>query len=71
METPRVFYCPKSAATAQQGAPFGSIGCYQLRLVQPVSQEEPPFAPLHIEKGALKPVDEPFEKVTMTTCPES
>ena len=46
-------------------------GCYQLRLVQPALQEEPPFRPLHIEKGTLKPVDEPFDKVTMATCPDS
>ncbi|MDB5589154.1 MAG: hypothetical protein JWP26_4124 [Devosia sp.] len=58
-------------AEATDGTHKVFAGCYQLRLVQPALQEEPPFAPLHIEKGTLKPVNEPFEKVTMTTCPES
>lgn len=30
-------------------------GCYTLRLVQPQIQEEPPFRPLHIVEGHLKP----------------
>ena len=58
-------------AEATDGTHKVFAGCYQLRLVQPALQEEPPFRPLHIEKGTLKLVEEPFEKVTMTTCPES
>jgi hypothetical protein len=58
-------------AEATDGTHKVFAGCYQLRLVQPALQEEPPFRALHIEKGTLEPVDAPFEKVTMTTCPES
>jgi len=31
-------------------------GCYTLRLAQPAIQDTPPFSPLHIIEGALKPV---------------
>lgn len=37
-------------------------GCYELRLVQPAAQATPPFQPLGIVKGVLKPSDAGFEQ---------
>ncbi len=37
-------------------------GCYQLRLIQPAVQEEPPFRPMSIIKGALEKSDASFDK---------
>lgn len=45
------------------------IGCYELRLVQPAAQVEPPFHPLGIVKGRLKETAEPFDGA-IGICPE-
>ncbi|WP_182087256.1 hypothetical protein [Aureimonas sp. ME7] len=36
-------------------------GCYELRLVQPAAQIEPPFRPLAITKGSLAEVRDTFD----------
>lgn len=43
-------------------------GCYTLRLAQPAIQDAPPFQPLHIESGELKPVKGPLETILPKTC---
>lgn len=37
-------------------------GCYELRLVQPAAQLEPPFQPLGIVKGTLEKTDASFDE---------
>ncbi|GGE06385.1 hypothetical protein GCM10011390_26880 [Aureimonas endophytica] len=44
-------------------------GCYQLRLVQPGIQAEPPFHPLGIVKGKLEASSRAFSEA-MGTCPQ-
>ena len=46
-------------------------GCYTARLVNPAIQEEPPFRPLHIEKGSLKPSDLSYEEAVPASCPDA
>lgn len=43
-------------------------GCYTARLANPAIQE-PPFRPLHIEKGSLKPSDLPYDEALPKNCP--
>jgi hypothetical protein len=45
-------------------------GCYTARSVNPQIQE-PPFRPLHIEKGSLQPVDTAFEDSVPESCPDA
>jgi hypothetical protein len=42
-------------ATSTTGEHSFFSGCYTLRLAQPANQAEPPFRPLHIVEGKLKP----------------
>lgn len=42
-------------------------GCYTARLANPAIQE-PPFAGLHLERGALKPTDKPVEAALPEKC---
>ena len=53
-----IFYSVPVAikATDSKGNQKTFAGCYTARLAQPQIQE-PPFQPMHIEKGQLKPVD--------------
>jgi hypothetical protein len=53
-----IFYSVPVAikATDSKGNQKTFAGCYTARLAQPQIQE-PPFQPMHIEKGALEPVD--------------
>jgi hypothetical protein len=46
-------------------------GCFTARLVNPAIQEEPPFRPLHIEKGSLKPSDLSYEEAVPASCPDA
>ncbi|SKA35601.1 hypothetical protein SAMN05428963_11971 [Consotaella salsifontis] len=50
------------------GAAQVYAGCYTLRLAQPAAQATPPFQPLSITEGTLKPVDAPFDS-TSGSCP--
>lgn len=43
-------------ATAPDGAQTTFAGCYTARLTQPANQE-PPFRPMHLEKGTLSPAE--------------
>ena len=45
-------------------------GCYTARLVNPAIQE-PPFRPLHIEKGSLKPSDLAYKAAVPASCPDA
>lgn len=45
-------------------------GCYVLRQVNPALQAEPPFRPIHIVSGHLKPVTGPLEAALPVTCAE-
>ncbi|MFD2239217.1 hypothetical protein [Aureimonas populi] len=56
-------------ATGTDGAPTVYAGCYELRLVQPVNQIEPPFRPLGIVAAELKEVSASFEAAE-GDCPE-
>lgn len=55
-------------STDAKGATSVFSGCYQLRVVQPGVQAEPPFHPLGIVKGALQRSDQPFSQA-MGACP--
>lgn len=46
-------------------------GCYTLRLSQPSVQDAPPFVPLHIDRGALKPAKGTLDQLVTKPCPES
>ena len=43
-------------------------GCYLLRLSNPAIQAEPPFAPMHIEKGDLKPASGELKAILPEQC---
>ncbi len=43
------------------------VGCYTTRLAQPANQE-PPFAPLHIEKASLHETREPLDAALPASC---
>lgn len=45
-------------------------GCYTARLANPAIQE-PPFHPLHIEKGSLKPSELSYEEAVPESCPDA
>ncbi len=57
------------SATAGDGQASSFAGCYTLRLAQPTIQE-PPFHPLHIEKGNLKRVKGALPANLPATCAE-
>ncbi|OQM76619.1 DUF1176 domain-containing protein [Manganibacter manganicus] len=54
-------------ATAKDGSQAVFAGCYTLRQVNAQIQG-PPFNPIHIEKGSLKPSKAPFEKALPESC---
>ncbi|KAB0677596.1 hypothetical protein [Aureimonas leprariae] len=56
----------RSVDTGGKAAVFS--GCYELRLVQPGVQAEPPFRPLGIVKGRLEPSAKSFDD-TAGRCP--
>lgn len=43
-------------------------GCYTIRLAQPAIQDTPPFQPLHIESGELKPASGELEAILPKSC---
>ena len=55
------------AATGHDGKVQVFAGCYTTRLLQPANQE-PPFAPLHIEKASLHETTAPLEAALPATC---
>lgn len=66
-----IFYSVPVAirATDKNGGSKTFAGCYTARLVQPAVQE-PPFRPMHIENGALKPAsdDGPLAYAVPESC---
>ncbi|MER9434368.1 DUF1176 domain-containing protein [Mesorhizobium sp. M0618] len=55
-------------ATDKAGGEKVFAGCYTLRQVNAQIQAEPPFDPIHIEKGALKPSTADFEEALPPSC---
>ncbi|MCX7303377.1 MAG: DUF1176 domain-containing protein [Hyphomicrobiales bacterium] len=65
------YYLPVSIASfAPDGSEQVFSGCYTLRLANP-SIQEPPFRPLHIEKGALKPSRVSLNEALPASCPDA
>lgn len=54
-------------AKAIDGTVAVYVGCYLLTQVQPAVQETPPFRPISINSGTLRPAAAPFEEA-MGTC---
>lgn len=54
-------------AGQEDGSQKVFAGCYTLRQLSAQTQE-PPFRPLHIEKGALKPSTSDFDKALPSSC---
>ncbi|UVK53185.1 DUF1176 domain-containing protein [Mesorhizobium sp. AR02] len=57
-------------ATDKSGGEKVFAGCYTLRQVNAQIQAVPPFDPIHIEKGALKPSPANFEEALPPSCGE-
>jgi hypothetical protein len=55
-------------ATDKTGSEKVFAGCYTLRQVNAQIQAAPPFDPIHIEKGALKPSTADFEEALPPSC---
>ncbi|MER8692430.1 DUF1176 domain-containing protein [Mesorhizobium opportunistum] len=55
-------------ATDKTGGETVFAGCYTLRQVNAQIQAAPPFDPIHIEKGALKPSTAKFEEAVPPSC---
>lgn len=55
-------------ATDKSGGEKVFAGCYTLRQVNAQIQAAPPFDPIHIEKGALKPSTADFEQAVPPVC---
>lgn len=55
-------------ATDKSGGEKVFAGCYTLRQVNAQAQAAPPFDPIHIEKGALKPSTADFEEALPPSC---
>ena len=55
------------AATGADGKAAVFAGCYVTRLLQPANQE-PPFAPLHIERATLHTAPGPLEAALPKDC---
>jgi hypothetical protein len=66
------YYVPVAILSSNKdGSEQVFAGCYTARLVDPAIQAEPPFRPLHIEKGSLKPSDLSFEEAVPASCPDA
>ncbi|TGQ73049.1 MAG: DUF1176 domain-containing protein [Mesorhizobium sp.] len=65
-----IFYSVPVAirATDKSGEEKVFAGCYTLRQVNAQNQAAPPFDPIHIEKGALKPSTADFEEAVPASC---
>ena len=55
--------------TKTDGTTSVFTGCYRIRFVQPANQATPPFRPLQIIKGTLRPSSDSFETAE-GSCPE-
>lgn len=55
-------------ATSTDGTTATFAGCYTTRLLQPADQE-PPFAPLHIERARLHAATPPLDSALPADCP--
>lgn len=66
------YYVPVAIqSTDKDGNEQVFAGCYTARLVNPAVQAEPPFRPLHIEKGSLKPSDLSYQDAVPESCPDA
>jgi len=66
------YYVPVAILSSNtDGSEQVFAGCYTARLVNPAMQEEPPFRPLHIERGDLKPSELSFEDAVPASCPDA
>ncbi len=65
------YYLPVSIVSfAADGSEKVFSGCYTFRLADP-SIQEPPFRPLHIEKGSLKLSNVSYEEALPVSCPDA
>ncbi|MEW9808208.1 DUF1176 domain-containing protein [Mesorhizobium sp. ZMM04-5] len=65
------YHLPVAILAAQtDGSEKVFAGCYVVRLVNP-SVQEPPFRPMHIEKGSLSPSDLAFDEALPESCPDA
>ncbi len=60
----------RSSPFNKDGSEKVFAGCYTARLVNPAIQE-PPFRPLQIEKGSLKPSDVSYDEAVPEACPDA
>jgi hypothetical protein len=66
------YYVPVAIVSFKKdGSEQVFAGCYTARLANPAIQEEPPFRPLHIEKGSLKASDQPYDDAVPESCPDA
>lgn len=54
-------------ATATDGSESTFAGCFTVRLLQPANQE-PPFRPLQLEKGSLRPAEGELSDIVPASC---
>ncbi len=54
-------------ASAEDGIESTFAGCFSVRLTQPANQQ-PPFLPLQLEKGALKPAEGDLAEILPASC---
>jgi len=65
------YYLPVSIISfAPDGSDQVFSGCYTFRLADP-SIQEPPFRPLQIEKGSLKPSNVSYQEALPESCPDA
>lgn len=65
------FYVPVAInSVGTDGSEQVYAGCYTARLVNPQIQETP-FSPMHLEKGSLKPSDQPLAEAVPASCPDA
>jgi len=55
-------------AVSRDGTHRQYAGCYTLRLANPQIQATPPFVPMHIEKGELKPASGELQAILPSQC---
>jgi len=64
------YYVPVAlSATDTDGGARIFAGCYLARLANPQIQD-PPFRPMHLEKGSLRPADGDLADVLPQSCPD-
>jgi hypothetical protein len=67
-----IYYVPVAILSSNKdGSEQVFAGCYTALLANPAIQEEPPFRPMHIEKGSLKPFDLSYDEAVPASCPDA